>query len=174
MPKVEPEVYHIVYHIQVSTRHYYIGMHSTRHLNDGYMGSGSIIRGVRAQFPNCTMVRTVLGTFHSRLLASMYEDWAVAEAIGDEYCLNAKLATPSYASLIRDETQYAATPSDIAMFKTLNLHNKHRQLMEWRQVAKNQKKDDAHERALIAAKMRADRIKAEREWQDAHFSNNRN
>ena len=83
--------YHYVYKvIHIPTRRYYIGIHSTNNLNDGYMGSGNIIRRMYKKYPQDEFCKEILffGENRDEILAKEAELVTEDILIADPLILN--------------------------------------------------------------------------------------
>ena len=73
------------------TGRYYIGMHSTNNLDDGYMGSGKRLRYSLRKHGKENHVKEILEFFDSReLLVEREKEIVNSELICDEQCMNLK------------------------------------------------------------------------------------
>lgn len=81
---------HLVYKISnKTTLHYYIGVHSTENEDDGYMGSGTLIRRAIKEFGVGCFEKTILHTFETRKEALSKEKEIVNnKLLKDELCYN--------------------------------------------------------------------------------------
>lgn len=71
------------------TGRYYIGMHSTSNLNDGYMGSGLRLRKSIRKYGIYNHKKEILEFFESRVLLFEAEEKAITpEMITDKNCMN--------------------------------------------------------------------------------------
>lgn len=71
------------------TNRYYVGMHSTNDLNDGYMGSGRRLRASIRKHGEDNHTKEVLEFYDSRELLIEAEKKAITpEMIGDNNCMN--------------------------------------------------------------------------------------
>lgn len=67
-------MYHYVYKtINLINNKYYIGVHSTHKLNDGYLGSGQIIKDAIVKYGKSNFKIDILKYFETRELALLYE-----------------------------------------------------------------------------------------------------
>lgn len=82
--------YHFVYKtICLLTNHYYIGVHSTDNINDGYLGSGIKFRNYLKKYKPENFSRTIIHFFDTRDDAFRYEKDIVNESVLlDNMCLN--------------------------------------------------------------------------------------
>lgn len=71
------------------TNEYYIGIHSTNNLDDGYLGSGDIIRRKIKKYHKSSFVREILHFCETRELAFQKEKDMVCETtLNDPLCIN--------------------------------------------------------------------------------------
>lgn len=85
--------YHYFYKItKTDTGQFYYGIHSTNNLNDGYMGSGIILRRMYKSIGKKKFIKEILKFFNSRHEASEYEKKIVTESLlKQDLCLNLAL-----------------------------------------------------------------------------------
>jgi len=85
--------YHYLYKITYQkTGEFYIGIHSTDNLNDGYMGSGSKIRNYYKKYGKQNFTKEYIRFFDNRDDASIFEHKIVnEELLNDPLCLNIAL-----------------------------------------------------------------------------------
>lgn len=84
-------MHHIVYKTTCTmTGRYYIGLHSTSDIDDGYLGSGLLIRRSLKKHGPSAHVREILGRYDSREQASEREKKLVTWELlaGDKWCMN--------------------------------------------------------------------------------------
>jgi hypothetical protein len=73
------------------TGRWYVGMHSTTKLDDGYMGSGTVLRHSIRKYGKDTHTKEILEYFDSRELLILREiEIVTKELIGDGKCMNLK------------------------------------------------------------------------------------
>ncbi len=84
--------YHIIYKTTcLITKKYYIGMHSTDDLNDGYMGSGKALKYSLKRYGKENHRVEILETVETRDLLSEREKAIVnAKKVKDNKCMNMK------------------------------------------------------------------------------------
>jgi hypothetical protein len=89
----EKKKYHFIYKIiNVVTNCYYIGMHSTSNLNDGYLGSGRrIIRSIKKYGRNNFKLEILEHLPNRELLREREKEIINAELINDPKCLNLQI-----------------------------------------------------------------------------------
>lgn len=81
---------HLVYKItnQVNGK-YYIGLHSTEDLNDGYMGSGDLIKAAIRKYGVSNFIREILFSLETREIAACKErELLTPETVSDPNCYN--------------------------------------------------------------------------------------
>ncbi len=85
--------YHYFYKItKIDTDQYYYGIHSTNNLNDGYMGSGNILRRFIKKYGKDKFTKEIIKFFDNRKDLSSYEQQMVnEELLKDPLCLNLAL-----------------------------------------------------------------------------------
>lgn len=82
MDKREIKIYHIVYKtVNLKNGKYYIGKHSTKDLNDGYLGSGKGINRAIKKYGRGSFNRVIIAIFNSEKEALKYETKIVDENI---------------------------------------------------------------------------------------------
>ena len=89
MPR-KPKSTHYLYKTTcIITGRYYIGMHSTSNLEDGYLGSGKRLRYSIRKYGKENHVREILEFFDSReLLIEAEERIVTADLLQDKMCMN--------------------------------------------------------------------------------------
>lgn len=82
--------FHIVYKTEcLVTGKYYIGVHSTDNLDDGYLGSGKLLKLAINKYGVENFQKTILAMFDERNEALVYEKSLVnVEALDDIMCYN--------------------------------------------------------------------------------------
>lgn len=82
--------YHIIYQIiNIRTNEYYIGVHSTDNVNDGYLGSGQRIKAAIKKYGKETFVKQIMSYFPTREEAILEEAKLVnIQVLSDPKCLN--------------------------------------------------------------------------------------
>jgi hypothetical protein len=91
MPR-KPKKFHFIYKTECKTTgKFYIGMHSTDNLNDGYIGSGKILRRSIAKHGREDHVLSILLFCNNRTELKFQEKMIVNEdLLKDEFCMNLK------------------------------------------------------------------------------------
>ncbi len=81
---------HLVYKtICIHTNEFYIGIHSTSNINDGYLGSGDVIKRKIKKYGKQSFIREILFIFNTRSEALLKESEIVTEElISDALCMN--------------------------------------------------------------------------------------
>lgn len=75
-------MYHYVYKtINLINNKYYIGVHSTHKLNDGYLGSGQIIKDAIVKHGKSNFKIDILKYFETRELALLYESEIITQDV---------------------------------------------------------------------------------------------
>ena len=89
-PRADQRKHHLVYKtICTSTGNYYIGMHSTDDLNDGYLGSGWRLHRSVKKYGKENFVREIIQDCKDRKTASLLEKELITpEMLADRACLN--------------------------------------------------------------------------------------
>tara|TARA_R110000868_G_scaffold4290_3_gene27256 strand:- start:321 stop:980 length:660 start_codon:yes stop_codon:yes gene_type:complete len=89
MPR-KPKSIHYIYKTTCDvTNRYYIGMHSTNNLEDGYMGSGLRLRRSIRKYGEDNHTKEILGFYDNRKLLSEAEKEAITEdMVVDKDCMN--------------------------------------------------------------------------------------
>ena len=84
--------YHTLYTVKnIINDRYYIGIHSTNNLDDGYMGSGTAIKLAIEKYGNHNFEKSILYIFDDREMALAKErELVTEELIKDEMCYNLK------------------------------------------------------------------------------------
>ena len=70
------------------TKRYYIGIHSTSNINDGYLGSGKILRNSIRKYGKENHIKEILEFFPNREDCEKNETLLINEKIGDNFCIN--------------------------------------------------------------------------------------
>jgi hypothetical protein len=83
-------MYHYLYKVaNLVNQKYYIGIHSTDNLDDGYLGSGVAIKEAIAKYNSKNFVKEILEFFDSRESALLKEEYVVTEqVVSDENSYN--------------------------------------------------------------------------------------
>ena len=86
----KPKTIHYIYKTTCNvTNRYYVGMHSTNNLNDGYMGSGRRLRRSIRKYGEDNHTKEVVGFYDNRDLLIEAEIKAITpEMVGDTDCMN--------------------------------------------------------------------------------------
>ena len=91
MPRKKADIHYIYKTTNVVTGRYYIGMHSTSKLDDGYMGSGKKLRYSIRKYGVDNHVKEVLEYLPTReLLAEREREIVTSELIQEDLCMNLK------------------------------------------------------------------------------------
>jgi len=89
MPRKQKSIHYLYKTTCLITGRYYIGMHSTSNLEDGYMGSGKRLRYSIRKYGIENHIKEILEFFDSRELLIEAEKKVVSsDLIKDEMCLN--------------------------------------------------------------------------------------
>ena len=92
MPRKQKTIHYLYKTICVITGKYYIGMHSTNNLNDGYMGSGKRLRYSIRKYGVENHVKEILEFFNTgEELAKNEKEIVTLNEIEKEKCLNLKV-----------------------------------------------------------------------------------
>ena len=92
MLRAENRKYHYIYKITRFDGKYYIGMHSTDNLDDGYFGSGKLITRSLKKHGNEKHTKEILEFLPSRILMKSRERQLVnEEVVSDIKCMNLQL-----------------------------------------------------------------------------------
>jgi hypothetical protein len=78
-------VFHIIYKVSHPNGKYYIGRHTTKNLEDGYLGSGKWVRSLKNKSVLKKEVLQIVETFEELLLA---EKTIIADHIDEQMCMN--------------------------------------------------------------------------------------
>tara|TARA_R110000868_G_scaffold76573_5_gene220157 strand:- start:3569 stop:4192 length:624 start_codon:yes stop_codon:yes gene_type:complete len=91
MPR-KPKTIHYIYKTTCNvTNRYYVGMHSTNNLEDGYMGSGRRLRASIRKHGKDKYTKVVLAFYDTRELLVEAEIKAITpEMVDDDNCMNLK------------------------------------------------------------------------------------
>jgi hypothetical protein len=93
MPRADNRKFHYIYKTicTVTGRHYY-GMHSTNNINDGYLGSGTILSRSVKKYGRESHIIEILEFVESREILRLREQELITEAaLTDPMCMNLKL-----------------------------------------------------------------------------------
>lgn len=89
MPRKKANIHYLYKTTCVITGRYYIGMHSTTNLNDGYMGSGKRLRYSIRKYGKENHIKEILEFFDSRELLVEAEKTAITtDMLCDKMCMN--------------------------------------------------------------------------------------
>lgn len=127
--------YHIVYRTTCTiTSHYYIGVHSTRDLDDGYIGSGVKFLNYVKRYGKENFYRTIISFHTTRDEAFTHErEMLTEEVLADKNCLNLVEGGRGYnhtygqtfKDRISDTRKSRLTSSDIKPTKHTEEHKQH-------------------------------------------------
>ena len=91
MPRKEKLIHYLYKTTCKVTGRYYIGMHSTSNIDDGYIGSGKILRYSIRKHGEETHEKEILEFFDSRELLVEAEKLAITpDMLVDDMCMNLK------------------------------------------------------------------------------------
>jgi hypothetical protein len=89
MPRKQKNIHYLYKTTCNVTGRYYIGMHSTINLDDGYLGSGRRLRASIRKYGEENHTKEILGFFETRdLLVEAEKDIITEDMLGDEMCMN--------------------------------------------------------------------------------------
>jgi len=90
---INSKKYHYIYKVtNILNNRYYIGMHSTNNLSDGYLGSGKILRHSIRKYGNDNHSKEILEYCDSREILSIKESKYITEdVVKDSLCMNIML-----------------------------------------------------------------------------------
>lgn len=91
MPRAERKIHYIYKTTCLVTGRYYIGMHSTNNLEDGYLGSGLRLRKSIRKYGKDKHTKEILEYYDNReLLAERERSIVTLELVHDSMCMNLK------------------------------------------------------------------------------------
>lgn len=88
-------LYHYVYKTKHKNGRYYIGRHTTPDLNDGYLGSGVWVSGIKNKKD---LVKEILLYTHSTQELKQLEEQLIAQHYNDPLCMNRGLGSNGWTS----------------------------------------------------------------------------
>lgn len=88
-------LYHYVYKTKHKNGRYYIGRHTTPDLNDGYLGSGVWVSGIKNKKD---LVKEILHYTHSTQELKQLEEQLIAQHYNDSLCMNRGLGSNGWTS----------------------------------------------------------------------------
>lgn len=89
MPRKQKTIHYLYKTTCLITGRWYIGMHSTNNLNDGYMGSGRRLRNSIRKYGESSHIKEILEFFDTRdLLIEAEKSVITNEMMGDPMCMN--------------------------------------------------------------------------------------
>ena len=88
-------LYHYVYKIKHKNGRYYIGRHTTPDLNDGYLGSGVWVSGIKNKKD---LVKEILHYTYSTQELKQLEEQLIAQHYNDPLCMNRGLGSNGWTS----------------------------------------------------------------------------
>lgn len=88
-------MYHYLYIVRSESGKYYIGRHSTKKLNDGYMGSGKWVRSVREK---SKLSKEIISFYDTMEQLKDAEKIAISECIEDCYNMNFNTSPCGFSS----------------------------------------------------------------------------
>lgn len=110
MARADQRKYHYIYRVTRAdeSERYYIGMHSTDDLNDGYFGSGQLLAKSIKKHGKEKHIKKILEYLPSRvLLKSRERELVNEELLGDRLCMNLMLGGEGGGG-IRNEKHFKA------------------------------------------------------------------
>jgi hypothetical protein len=100
MQRADKRKYHFIYKITRDDGRYYIGMHSTDDLDDGYFGSGKKITRSIKKYGLEKHTKEILEFLPSReTLRNREEELVTEEMVGDPLCMNIALGGKCWSSI---------------------------------------------------------------------------
>lgn len=108
MQKIYKYKYNYFYKITNNINgHYYYGIHSTNNIEDGYMGSGTILQRAFEKYGIENFSKEIIKFFKSREECSEYEHQIVTKEIArDHFCYNVRLGGDNeYVWYHKDESR---------------------------------------------------------------------
>lgn len=88
-------MYHIIYKTKSNSGKYYIGRHSTKNLDDGYLGSGKWVRSIKDK---SLLSREILEYCISPEDLLLAEEKYLKEHVGKENCMNFNLSSIGFST----------------------------------------------------------------------------
>jgi hypothetical protein len=105
MPRKQKTIHYLYKTTCLVTDRYYIGMHSTINLEDGYMGSGKRLRYSIRKYGKKNHIKEILKFFGSReLLIEAEKSIVNSDLIRDKMCMNLKEGGSGGLTGLNDET----------------------------------------------------------------------
>ena len=86
-------MYHFIYKVTSESGKYYIGRHSTKKLNDGYVGSGKWVKSLKDKI---SLKREII-EFCSEDNIKDREEYYLMENVGKENCMNFNLSSEGFS-----------------------------------------------------------------------------
>jgi hypothetical protein len=119
--QAERRKFHYIYKItRIDTGRFYIGMHSTDDLEDGYFGSGKIITASIKKHGKEKHVKQILEFLPSREALKLREKELVnEELLGDKLCMNLKLGGEGGGGFTKEAQQKGSAAGNLAFLKKL-------------------------------------------------------
>lgn len=88
MPRKQHNIHYIYKTTCTVTGRYYIGIHSTSNLEDGYLGSGKILRRSIRKYGKECHIKEIIAYFSNRQDLEKQEQLLVQENITNKFCMN--------------------------------------------------------------------------------------
>jgi len=88
MPRKKHDIHYVYKTTCLITKRYYIGIHSTSKIDDGYLGSGRILRRSIRKYGKDKHIKEILGFFPNREETEITETLLISESIDDKFCMN--------------------------------------------------------------------------------------
>jgi hypothetical protein len=88
MPRKKYNIHYIYKTTCLITKRYYFGIHSTSNTDDGYLGSGKILRTSIRKYGKDNHIKEILEFFSNREDCEKNETLLINENIGDKFCIN--------------------------------------------------------------------------------------
>lgn len=89
----------------IPTGRFYIGRHVTSNIDDGYMGSGTMIRRLTRKYPKSEFSKEILYLAESGEKMLDHEEYLISNVIDHPLCLNCVVGDPNSRGVIRHSIQ---------------------------------------------------------------------
>jgi hypothetical protein len=111
MPRKKYNIHYLYKTTCVITKRYYFGIHSTFNIDDGYLGSGKLLRRSIRKYGKQNHTKEIINFFGDRKSAEDSETVIINENYGDKFCMNLTNGGKGFKMNHTDETKLKISKS---------------------------------------------------------------